>query len=66
MKLDPAQTKIMQTFAVRTPDKNAADIKNRGFETLGMLQGNTHLVLLSTSSTRGDEDETDAHSTILV
>lgn len=52
MKLNPNETKIMQRFAVRTPDRNATDIKDEGFRTLGLGSRNQRLVILCTGDGR--------------
>ena len=44
MKLNPQDTRTMQRFAVRTPEKNVLDILGQGFETLGLTSVNQRLV----------------------
>ena len=55
MKLGSGETKAMQKFAVRTPDKNVLDIKNQAFQTLGLLAGNERFV--RTASFRSDDSD---------
>ena len=61
MKLNPHETKIMQKFAVRTPDKNATDIKDLGLKTLGLVKENERLVMPSSFGARDGQDQVNAH-----
>ena len=44
MKLNSQDTRTMQRFAVRTPEKNVLDILGQGFQTLGLTSDNQRLV----------------------
>lgn len=61
MKLNSKETRNMQKFAVRTPDKNVSDILDKGFQTLGLTSDNHRLVNISVPDLRQHQDKANAY-----